>query len=144
MTGNVPVASRAPRLLDNLGRPDREYVSKEGHVKRFLSFAAVVFWASGVASGAEQTWTGQISDSMCGAKHTMGEADERKCAQGCVGNGSTYAYVLVSGGKVYKFAKQDKELAVHAGHTVNVTGELKGDTITLSKIEMPKKGGSKP
>ena len=55
---------------------------------------------------AEQTWTGQISDSMCGAKHMSGSARERSrrriggCAQACVQKGAQS--VLVASGKVYK------------------------------------------
>ena len=42
-------------------------------------------------------------------------------------------------GKVMKIANQEnKDLATHAGHAVKVTGELKGDTITVSTIEMQK------
>jgi hypothetical protein len=33
---------------------------------------------------------------------------------------------------------RDAELRAHGGHIVNLTGELKGDTIHVSKIEMPK------
>jgi hypothetical protein len=57
--------------------------------------------------------------------------------EACVRGGSRY--ILVADGKVLKIANQDnKDLAVHAGRTVKVTGELKGDQITVSKIEMPK------
>ena len=46
--------------------------------------------------------------------------------------------VLVVDGKVLQIANQDnKDLATHAGHTVKMTGELKGASITVSKIEMP-------
>jgi len=46
--------------------------------------------------------------------------------------------VLVSDGKVLRIANQDdKDLATHAGHIVKLTGELKGTSITVSKIEMP-------
>jgi hypothetical protein len=39
---------------------------------------------------------------------------------------------------VLKIANQDNaDLEKHAGHTVRLTGEMKGDTITVSKIEMP-------
>jgi hypothetical protein len=35
-------------------------------------------------------------------------------------------------------AHQDnKDLATHAGHIVKLTGELKGASIAVSKIEMP-------
>jgi hypothetical protein len=48
--------------------------------------------------------------------------------------------VFVSGGKVYKIENQDLALLQeHAGHTVQLTGEMKGDTITVSKIVMPGK-----
>jgi hypothetical protein len=39
---------------------------------------------------------------------------------------------------VIQIANQDnKDLATHAGHTVKMTGELKGNAIVVSKIEMP-------
>ena len=45
----------------------------------------------------------------------------------------------MTGGKVYQVADtKDKALVTYAGHTVLLTGELKGDTVTVSKIEMPK------
>jgi hypothetical protein len=46
--------------------------------------------------------------------------------------------VLVVDGKVIQIANQDnKDLATHAGHAVKMTGELKGNAIVVSKIEMP-------
>ena len=88
-----------------------------------------------------QTWTGQISDSACGAKHEeaaegQGKMPDRECTQACIRGGSKY--VLVVDGKVLQIANQDlADLATHAGHKVQVTGELKGNTITISKIVMP-------
>lgn len=94
------------------------------------------------ASAADQTWTGKISDSMCGAKHntaaehnTKGMSD-RDCTLGCVKDHNA-KYVFVSGGKVYSVGNQDfGDLQVHAGHTVKLTGDMSGDTITVSKIVM--------
>ena len=100
----------------------------------FLSLSASLSLA------AEQTWTGNISDSACGKKHEEaaegnGVMPDRECTLACVRGGSKY--VLVVDGKVFQIANQDnKDLATHAGHAVKVTGELKGDTITVSKIEM--------
>jgi len=90
---------------------------------------------------AEQTWTGQISDSMCGAKHMLGEhgkkpMSDRDCAQACLQMGALY--VLVVDGKVFKLINHDADLKVHAGHTVNLTGNLTGETIRVTKIEMSK------
>ena len=106
-----------------------------------LLFAAVLLVARPATSAAEQTWSGKIADSACGAKHEEAAENEgvmadRECTQACVRGGSKY--VLVVDGKVFQIANQDnKELATHAGHAVKMTGELKGNSITVSKIEMP-------
>jgi hypothetical protein len=63
---------------------------------------------------------------------------DRACALACVKGGSQY--VLVSDGKVYKIENQSlPALQTRAGQMVMVTGDLKGDTITVSKIAMTKK-----
>ena len=46
-------------------------------------------------------------------------------------------HVLVADVKVYQLTNHDADLRTHAGHAVNLTGELKGDSIRVSKIEMP-------
>ena len=101
---------------------------------------AFVFAAAASAVAAPETWTGQISDSHCGAKHmAMGgkKMSDRECTEVCIKGGGKY--VFVSKGKVYQVSDQkDAALATHAGHTVLLTGEMKGDTITVAKIEMPK------
>jgi hypothetical protein len=113
-------------------------------MKRILSICFLATAACAVAFAADQTWIGQISDSMCGASHakmTAGHAGmtDRDCALACVKGGGKF--VLVSDGKVYKIANQDSPLLqMHAGHAgVTLTGDMKGDTITVSKITMPAK-----
>jgi len=97
---------------------------------------------TGVAAtsfAAEQTWTGKIGDSACNMKHESGEENvppppDKECTLNCVRGGSEF--VLLSGGKVYKIANQkDPALKTLAGDDVKVTGELKGEVITASKIE---------
>lgn len=103
-----------------------------------VSALLFAYQSDGIA--APQSWTGQIGDSMCGAKHkTMGtmKMSDRECTEMCIKAGGKY--VFVTGGKVYQIADQkDKALVTHAGHTVLLSGELKGDTIAVSKVEMPK------
>src|SRR5215216_7901340 len=100
----------------------------------------LVLFGGGSALGAEQTWTGKLADSACGAKHEeaaegQGVMPDRTCTEACVRGGSKY--VLVVDGKVLQIANQNnKDLAAHAGHTVRITGELKGSEITVSKIDM--------
>lgn len=97
-------------------------------------------------SAAEQTWTGKISDSMCGATHKKMSTEhgakgakavsDRDCTLACVKGGGKF--VFARGAKVYPIANQDfAGLTEHAGHTVKLKGEMKGDTITVSSIEMP-------
>lgn len=96
---------------------------------------------------AAETWKGTISDSMCKAKHSGDEhagkaKSDRACVEKCIKGGEQY--VFVSGDKVYTIANQTfAGLKTHAGHQVNLTGEMKGDAITVSKIEMPKAEGKK-
>jgi len=108
--------------------------------KTLASLAAVALMSSVPLFAAEMK--GKISDAMCGAKHGKGEhagtaASDRDCTEKCVKGGASY--VFVSSGNVYKLEDPSKVVAAHAGQTVNLTGELKGDTITVAKIEMPKK-----
>jgi hypothetical protein len=113
-------------------------------LKSLCCFGLLVGLAA-YAKAADQTWTGKISDDMCGASHTKMAAEhkdskmsDRECTLACVKGGGKY--VFVSGGKVYKIENQDlAQLQEHAGHTVRLTGDMKGDTITVSKIVMPTK-----
>jgi hypothetical protein len=112
-------------------------------VKKILSFSILAIFASAMAFAADQTWNGQISDSMCGTSHAKMTAahaglTDRDCTLACVKGGGKF--VFISDGKVYKIANQDSPLLqTHAGHTVILTGDMKGDTVTVSNITMPKK-----
>ena len=53
----------------------------------------------GMAEGSTQTFTGKVSDAMCGAKHTEGNLAPAACVRDCVQKGAKYA--LVVGDKVY-------------------------------------------
>ena len=93
------------------------------------------------AAQKEQTWKGAISDSNCNGKHAAGEHDGKKmtatdCTNVCVKKGAKY--VFVTDGKVYQLANQSsKTIAAHAGHDVELTGHLEGETITATTIKMP-------
>jgi hypothetical protein len=105
-------------------------------MKSLCAAVVLAFGFTAAAFAADQTLAGDISDSHCGAKHPEGQA-ARGCTETCVKGGASY--VFVSGGKVYKLEDPSKLVAAHAGHTVSLTGEMKGDTITVAKIEMPAK-----
>jgi opacity protein-like surface antigen len=87
-----------------------------------------------------ETWTGKISDSMCGADHGKNGGTPQKdhdCAVKCVKNGAKY--VLVVGDKIYKIANQKfAALSKDAGYPVQVTGRLAQDTVTVTKVVVQK------
>ena len=91
-----------------------------------------------LAAAKTQTFTGEVSDAMCGAKHMMDNKAE--CTRACVGKGSNYA--LVVGDKVYTLHTTDKaaldQLNSLAGEQAKVTGAATGDTIEVSKVAASK------
>jgi len=86
-----------------------------------------------------QTFTGTLSDAMCGAKHMM-EGDDAACLRACVQKGSKYA--LVVGDKVYTLDTKDKvtldKLEKLGAGKATVKGQADGDTIEVSSVEAAK------
>jgi len=95
-----------------------------------LGLAATSAFAAGGKS-----YTGTVSDVMCGAKHSMGDA--ASCTRACVGKGSKYA--LVVGDKVYTLETSDKAalagLDKQAGEKATVTGTEKDGTIAVASVK---------
>jgi hypothetical protein len=93
---------------------------------------------SSFAAKAE-TFTGTVSDAMCGAKHMM-EGDDAACLRACVQKGSKYA--LVVGNKVYTLDAKDKttldKLDKLSAAKATVKGEVEGDTIEVSSVAAAK------
>jgi hypothetical protein len=106
-------------------------------VQRIGTILAAVLLAGllsmAVAADKPQTWSGQVSDAMCGAKHMGSAAD---CTRGCVAKGSKYA--LVVGDKVYTLETSDKaalaSLNKLAGEKAKVSGVANGDVIAVSSV----------
>jgi hypothetical protein len=105
-----------------------------------VTLAAVLSCAASLSAAGP--WTGTISDAACGRSHdAMTErgkkGTDKDCTLMCVKGGS--AYVFVNEGKVLKIANQDfKGLQQYAGAAVRLTGELKGDSITITQLEQAK------
>jgi hypothetical protein len=96
--------------------------------------------AAGTLGAAPASWTGQISDAMCKGVHG---GDAKTCVEKCMKDKDA-KYVLVvqddkNATKVYAISNQTfKDLPKFAGQTAVVTGDMKDDTITVSKIAAPK------
>ncbi len=116
----------------------------------FFGIAAAVLFST-PAWAAQQTWTGKISDSTCGASHKAAmehgskKMTDAECTKACVKAGAKY--VFVHDGKVIPISNQGfAGLEEHAGQTVHLTGEMTAGNIAVSKIVMPtsaKKTGAK-
>lgn len=105
-------------------------------MKRTATIAIFLAAALG-AAGADQTFTGVITDSMCGANHDiMKIKPDAKCARECAKAGGAVKYALFDGKHTYKLSDQETP-AQFAGQRVKVTGTLFAQTgiIQANRIE---------
>jgi hypothetical protein len=90
----------------------------------------------GMAAGSTQTFTGKVSDAMCGAKHSEAGIAPADCVRACVQKGANYA--LVVGERVYTLKTSDQaaldELNKLAWEQAKVTGTASGDTIAVKSV----------
>ncbi len=91
------------------------------------------------AAGKPQTFTGVITDTMCGAKHTMGITPDDKCVRECVKMDPKTKYALLAGKEIYVLSDQQTP-ENFAAQKVKVTGILHEKTRILQadKIEAAK------
>jgi len=97
---------------------------------------ALAVCAGAASPAAQQTFTGRLSDSACGAQHhRQSELTDRECLFACIN--ALAKYVLVDAdGRVIPIANQDAMgLPLYAGRPVKITGELKGDALLVSRVE---------
>ena len=97
-----------------------------------IAFASVLALVSLSGAQAPQTFTGTISDAMCGrtghAQMRMGPTDG-DCTNACV-DAHGAAYVLYDAKDIYTL-DGNQQLKAHAGQKVTVTGTLDPKTRTL-------------
>ena len=112
-----------------------------GSVALTLTVALAGFGAFGLtpvasaqagSSGEQKTFTGTISDSMCGATHMTKDKTPAECTRMCVKDGQKYA--LIAGRKVYTLEGHEAELDKLAGQKVTVNGKTSGDAITVASV----------
>src|SRR5215469_14205105 len=96
----------------------------------------VILMISGaVATARAETFTGTITDTMCGPKHTMMKTQpDDQCVKMCAKG--QYSYALFDGTKVLKLNDQ-KTAAKFAAKKVTVNGTLdpKTNTIRVASVE---------
>jgi hypothetical protein len=102
-------------------------------IKTKLTAVLMLALASAFAAVAQQqSLTGVVTDSMCGATHMGKDKTLAECTQMCVKDGMKYA--LAAEKKVYTLEGHEAELAKLAGQKVTVKGTLKGDTVMVESL----------
>jgi hypothetical protein len=113
-------------------------VSKNLIASSVIFFLALLLTTAVFAAKA-QTFTGTVTDAMCGASHMM-EGDPAACLRTCVNKGSKYA--LLVGDKVYTLDSHDQAtldaLAKLGAQKATVKGTVDGDTIAVSSVAAAK------
>jgi len=89
-----------------------------------------------LAFAQQQSLTGVVTDSMCGAAHMAKDKTPAECTQMCVKDGMKYA--LAAEKKVYILEGREAELGKLAGQKVTAKGTLKGDTLSVQEVTASK------
>ena len=95
--------------------------------------------ASALAAAADkaQTFTGVITDTICGAKHTMGITPDDKCVRECVKmDPKRWKYALLAASEMFVLSDQQTP-EKFAAQKVRITGTLDAKTkiLRVDKIE---------
>jgi len=101
-----------------------------------MSIAVVLFGVTGALAQSVQSFTGTVTDAMCGAHHMMQGKSAAECTRACVKEGSDYA--LAIGDKVYTLKGDKAKFDSMAGQKVMVKGTVSGNTISVSSIMLAK------
>ena len=107
------------------------------NTKAKLAAGLILALAGAFAAVAQQqSFTGVVTDSMCGATHMAKDKTPAECTQMCVKDGMKYA--LAADKKLYTLEGHEAELAKLAGQKVTVTGTINGDTLTVTSVTAAK------
>jgi hypothetical protein len=98
-------------------------------MKKFIATGTLALGLASVGFAAE--FKGFVEDTKCAGMPAM--KDDAACAQKCIKGGSP-AVLVTEDGKILKIADQAK-IVSHAGEKVTITGTLKGDTLSIDKVQ---------
>ena len=107
---------------------------------RKLVLTVVVAGAIALTAETPRTFTGVITDTMCGGDHShMKILPLEKCVRECIRSDKRFKYALYDGKRVYVLSDQATP-ETFAAKRVKVTGALfeKTGVIQVDKIELAK------
>jgi hypothetical protein len=97
---------------------------------------AAILGAGAFAQIKDQTFTGVVSDNMCGKQHMAKDKPAAQCTRECVKVGADYG--LVVGDKVYTLKGDRAQIDKFAGEKATITGTAKDETINVNSISATK------
>ena len=103
---------------------------------KLLAALILAVGASVAVAQQEQTFTGTLTDSMCGTAHMAKDKTPAECTRLCVKDGMKYALAVDK--KLYPLEGHEAELSKLAGQKVTVKGTLKGDTLSVQEVTASK------
>jgi hypothetical protein len=113
-------------------------------MRMLLRGLVVVFFVAGASAQtppAPQTWSGVVSDSLCGASHTGANAapgmTPRECAFHCLKSLAKYVLVDEKGTIVPIANQQFAGLPARMARPVRITGTMSDEGIVISRLEPP-------
>jgi len=85
-----------------------------------------------------ESWTGQILESRCGAKHSAAAAADIACMKSCLKAGGV-PVLMVENKPMNIFSADVAKVEPHLGHKVTITGKLEksrigGDIIHIESV----------
>lgn len=99
---------------------------------KYALLATMAAAALSLAAPAAE-FKGWISDASCGAGNAGSNQAARECAERCIKGGAAPVFVTEKEQNVYKVSNPELAKA-HLKGKVQITGEVKGDTIHIAKI----------
>ena len=99
---------------------------------KLITVFALALGSTVTVFAQQQTLTGTLTDSMCGATHMAKDKSPTECTRMCVKDGMKYA--LAADKKLYTLEGHETELAKLAGQKASVKGNLKGETVTVESV----------
>lgn len=88
------------------------------------------------SASPQQTYEGMITDTRCGAKHSVSIGKTASdCTRICVHSGEQFA--LIDGDQVYVLRGESSALKLVAGQRARVAGILNGRTIFVTAVRQP-------
>ena len=106
-----------------------------------LVLIAILAFLTLYSFAASQTFTGTVTDTMCGKKHMSPGKSDADCTRECMKSKGDWTYGLVVGNNVYGLAGDNKQFATLAGQRVTVAGAVTGTTIAVQTITAARASG---